>query len=85
LFMYAIYYSTVRFCLEWLRVEYWTIAGFPTACWISLITIIASISIMIYRRRRLHRPIAVDPATDSGEDVAKPSNDEEEDDTSDEA
>ncbi len=54
-FIYLIYYSTIRFSLEWLRIDPWTIAGMPTACWISLVAIIASISIMVYRRRRLRR------------------------------
>jgi phosphatidylglycerol:prolipoprotein diacylglycerol transferase len=54
-FIYLIYYSTVRFGLEWLRIDNWKLAGFPTACWISIATIIISIAIMAYRRRRLHK------------------------------
>jgi phosphatidylglycerol:prolipoprotein diacylglycerol transferase len=55
--LYVIYYSTIRFGLEWLRIDNWKIAGFPTACWISIAAIIISISIMVYRRRqrRLHK------------------------------
>jgi phosphatidylglycerol:prolipoprotein diacylglycerol transferase len=53
--IYVIYYSTIRFSLEWLRIEYWTIAGFPTACWVSLIAIVVSIAIIIYRRKRRGR------------------------------
>ncbi|MFA5368242.1 MAG: prolipoprotein diacylglyceryl transferase [Dehalococcoidia bacterium] len=53
--IYVIYYSTIRFSLEWLRIEPWTIAGLPTACWVSLIAIIVSIAIIIYRRQRRGR------------------------------
>jgi phosphatidylglycerol---prolipoprotein diacylglyceryl transferase len=54
-FIYLIYYSTVRFGLEWLRIGNWKLAGFPTACWISIVAIIVSISIMVYRHRRPHK------------------------------
>jgi len=54
-FIYLIYYSTIRFGLEWLRFDNWWIAGLPTACWVSLIAIVASIAIIVYRRRRLRR------------------------------
>jgi phosphatidylglycerol:prolipoprotein diacylglycerol transferase len=50
--LYVIYYSTIRFGLEWLRIGNWKLVGFPTACWISIVAIIASISIMVYRRRK---------------------------------
>jgi phosphatidylglycerol:prolipoprotein diacylglycerol transferase len=54
--LYVIYYSTIRFGLEWLRIDNWKIAGFPTACWISIVAIIVSVAIMVYRRRRRSKP-----------------------------
>jgi phosphatidylglycerol:prolipoprotein diacylglycerol transferase len=51
-FIYLIYYSTVRFGLEWLRIDNWKLAGFPTACWVSIVAIIISIAIMVYRHKR---------------------------------
>ena len=54
-FSYAIYYSVGRFILEGWKIDVWTIAGFPTARWISVITVIASIMLMLYRRYRLRR------------------------------
>jgi phosphatidylglycerol:prolipoprotein diacylglycerol transferase len=66
-FIYLIYYSIVRFGLEWLRIDNWKIAGFPTACWVSLIAIIASIAIMLYHRRRVHRLNIEPPSNDKKE------------------
>ena len=76
--LYVIYYSAIRFCLEWLRIERWTLAGFPTACWVSLIAIIASISIIIYRRRRRRR-LGIDRSSPAaGENIEPPSGDTKE-------
>lgn len=50
--LYVIYYGLVRFALEGLKIDVWTIAGFPTARWISIIAILAVVAVMIYRRLR---------------------------------
>jgi phosphatidylglycerol:prolipoprotein diacylglycerol transferase len=55
IFLYAIYYSVGRFFLEGLKIDVWTIAGFATAKWISIITIIGLIAVMVYRRYRLRK------------------------------
>jgi phosphatidylglycerol:prolipoprotein diacylglycerol transferase len=52
-FLYIIYYSIGRFFLEGLKIDVWSIAGVPTARWISGIAIIASIAVIIYRRYRI--------------------------------
>ncbi len=61
-FIYLIYYSTVRFGLEWLRIGNWKLAGFPTACWISIVAIIVSIAIMVYRHKRSKAEVLTPPA-----------------------
>ena len=61
-FIYLIYYSTVRFGLEWLRIGNWKLAGFPTACWVSIVAIIVSIAIMAYRHKRSKAEILPPPA-----------------------
>jgi len=53
--LYVIYYSIGRFFLEGLKIDVWTLAGIPTARWITGIAIIISITVMIYRRFRLRR------------------------------
>ncbi len=50
--MYAIYYSVVRFILEGYKIEVWTLGGFPTARWITLIALIVSSAVLIYRHWR---------------------------------
>ena len=50
---YVIFYGLGRFFLEGLKIDVWTIGGFPTARWISVIGIIVAIAIMVYRRYRL--------------------------------
>lgn len=50
---YFMYYSVGRFILEGMKIDVWTIAGFPTARWISIITFIVCLAITIYRRRKL--------------------------------
>jgi phosphatidylglycerol:prolipoprotein diacylglycerol transferase len=77
-FIYLIYYSVVRFGLEWLRIDNWKIAGFPTACWVSIAAIIVSISIMICRRRRRHRLDIDQPSEGGGASPEPPSDDKEE-------
>ena len=54
-FLYVIYYSIGRFFLEGLKIDVWSIAGVPTARWISGIAIIASIAVIIYRRYRTRK------------------------------
>jgi len=77
-FIYIIYYSTIRFGLEWLRIDNWKLAGFPTACWVSLIAIIASIAIMVYRRRH-GRHFGIDQPSQGGDESPEPpSNDKKE-------
>lgn len=54
-FLYVIYYSIGRFFFEGLKIDVWSIAGVPTARWISGIAIIASIAVIIYRRYRIRK------------------------------
>jgi phosphatidylglycerol:prolipoprotein diacylglycerol transferase len=56
-FFYAIYYSVVRFFLERFKIDVWTIAGVPTAQWISGFLIIASVAVIIYRKWRLRHGV----------------------------
>lgn len=56
-FFYTIYYSAGRFFLEYLKPDVWTIGGVPTAQWISGITIIVSIAVIVYRRYRLRHKV----------------------------
>jgi phosphatidylglycerol:prolipoprotein diacylglycerol transferase len=76
-FIYLIYYSTIRFCLEWLRIEPWTIGGLPTACWVSIAAIIVSISVMIYRRKRRRR-LDIDQPSEGGDAGPEPPSDDKE-------
>jgi phosphatidylglycerol:prolipoprotein diacylglycerol transferase len=56
-FLYAIYYSVGRFILEGFKIEVWTIAGIPTARWITAAAIVISVAIIIYRRYKMrHAP-----------------------------
>jgi len=52
---YIMYYAVGRFILEGMKIDVWTIAGFPTARWISIIAFIAALAIIIYRRLKLRR------------------------------
>ena len=54
-FLYAIYYSVGRFFLEGLKPDVWTIAGFPTTRWISIIAVAVSLAVIFYRRYRLRQ------------------------------
>ncbi len=56
--VYLIYYGIGRFILEGLKIDVWTIAGFPTARWIASIAVIGSIVLILYRhywRKRITR------------------------------
>ena len=53
--LYVIFYGVGRFFLEGLKIDVWTIAGIATARWISGITIIISIAVMVYRRYRFYK------------------------------
>jgi phosphatidylglycerol:prolipoprotein diacylglycerol transferase len=60
LLSYFVFYGIGRFALEGLKIDVWTIAGFPTARWISGIAVIVSLVLLIYRRAAgniLHRRI----------------------------
>ena len=59
-FIYAIHYSVGRFFLEGLKMDVWTIAGFPTARWISIITVVVMVTLMIFRRSRSRRATRVE-------------------------
>ena len=56
-FFYAIFYSAGRFFLENLKIDVWAIGGVPTAQWISGITIIVLIAVIVYRRYRLRHKV----------------------------
>ena len=49
---YAIWYPSVRFLLEFLRIEPWAVAGVPTAQWISGACILGAAIALIWRHRR---------------------------------
>ena len=53
--LYVIYYGIVRFYLEGLKIEVWTLGGIPTARWIAGLGIIIALGIMIYRHWRRGR------------------------------
>ena len=77
-FIYVIYYSTIRFGLEWLRIGNWTMLGFPTACWISVIAVIASIAAIIYRRRRRRHFLGDASSTGEADKSTAPTNETKE-------
>lgn len=56
--MYAIFYSSGRIFLERLKPEVWTLGGFPTASWISIIAIVVSVAVIAYRHYRHSRKVA---------------------------
>ena len=61
LFMiYIVYYGIVRFILEGVKIEVWTILGFATARWIVVIAVLAVIILTIFRRRRLSHSKGMD-------------------------
>ena len=77
--IFFIWYATVRFMLEFLRVDNWTFFGIPTAQLISVIVVLISIALLIYRRGRvppgLSQPAEaaepVEPAEPEAEDVGE--------------
>ena len=54
--VFLIWYSVVRFVLEFLRTGNWTLAGIPTAQIVSVIAIVGAAAVFVYR----HRPGAAD-------------------------
>jgi phosphatidylglycerol:prolipoprotein diacylglycerol transferase len=53
---YVIYYGVVRFVLEGFKIEVWTLGGFPTARWITLVAVLLAVALTIVRRlRQSHR------------------------------
>jgi phosphatidylglycerol---prolipoprotein diacylglyceryl transferase len=52
---YIIIYSIGRFYLEGLKIDVWTLAGVPTARWITGFGVVAAVTIMVVRHRR-HKP-----------------------------
>jgi hypothetical protein len=54
--IFVIWYAIVRFVLEFLRSDNWTLAGIPTAQIVSVIAIVAAGAALAYR----HRPGAID-------------------------
>jgi phosphatidylglycerol:prolipoprotein diacylglycerol transferase len=56
-FLYVIYYSIGRFYLEGLKINVWTIWGFPTARWITAAAIVISITLLILRHYKRHQGV----------------------------
>jgi phosphatidylglycerol---prolipoprotein diacylglyceryl transferase len=54
--LFVIWYGVVRFALEFLRADNWTIGGVPTAQIVSGISIVAAVGALLYR----HRPGAAE-------------------------
>ena len=52
---YIMYYSVGRFILEGMKIDVWTIAGVPTARWITAFAFFAAGLIIWYRRSRLKK------------------------------
>ena len=50
---FFIWYATVRFLLEFLRVDNWTFFGIPMAQLISILVIVLSAALLVYRHRRV--------------------------------
>ncbi len=59
--VFFIWYSAVRFVLEFLRADNWTFFGIATAQVVSLLVILTAVSVLIIR----HRPGALDSAPSS--------------------
>jgi phosphatidylglycerol:prolipoprotein diacylglycerol transferase len=49
---WVIWYSVVRFALETLRVDNWTIGGVPTAMIVSTALVVAAVGVLVRRHRR---------------------------------
>ena len=54
--IWVIWYSVVRFALETLRVDNWTMGGVPTAMAISTVLTVGALAVLAWR----HRPAARD-------------------------
>lgn len=54
-FLYSLIYAVIRFFIEYLRPDAWTIAGVPTAQWVSIGMFVLFGSLM-FARHRLSRP-----------------------------
>ncbi len=50
--LYMIWYGIGRFGLEGLKPDVWEIGGFATARWITLVAVVISIGVMVFRHRR---------------------------------
>jgi phosphatidylglycerol:prolipoprotein diacylglycerol transferase len=59
--LYIIYYSVGRFFLEGFKIEVWTLAGFPTARWITASAILIAVAVMVYRWYRRRRAANEEP------------------------
>ncbi|HYO41849.1 MAG TPA: prolipoprotein diacylglyceryl transferase [Candidatus Limnocylindrales bacterium] len=49
--MWVIWYSVVRFALETLRSQNWTVGGIPTAMIVSTVLVVISVAILLWRHR----------------------------------
>ena len=69
--IFFIWYATVRFLLEFLRVDNWTFFGIPMAQLISIVVIVLSLGLLVYRHRRLSAglPQRAEPESGSGPDA----------------
>jgi phosphatidylglycerol:prolipoprotein diacylglycerol transferase len=54
-FLYVIHYSVGRFFLEGLKIDVWTIAGIPTARWITGLAILAAIAVIVFRHYKYYK------------------------------
>lgn len=54
LLVFFIWYGIVRFALETLRADNWTFFGVPTAMLVSLLFIVPSAAVLLWRHRRAH-------------------------------
>ncbi len=76
--IFFIWYATVRFLLEYLRIDNWTFFGVPTAQVISSIVIVVAIILLIERHRRLPPGLAQPaPAADHDDDDDWPDDDDD--------
>jgi phosphatidylglycerol:prolipoprotein diacylglycerol transferase len=56
-FLYVIYYSVGRFVLEGLKIDVWTVAGIPTARWITGFAVLAVIAVIIFRHYKRYKEV----------------------------
>ncbi|MDD5337877.1 MAG: prolipoprotein diacylglyceryl transferase [Dehalococcoidales bacterium] len=54
-FLYVIWYSIGRFILEGFKINVWTLGGFPTARWITLIAIVVCVVVIVLRHHKFHK------------------------------